>query len=213
MAGNGLKVKKLEEIKRLLNLGFTNRQIAKAINVHRNTVNKYVEQLSTEKSIDEIAKPTLVEAPPWTDQIDWENIRSEFLKGVPLNILHEELYEAGKVSILYNGFWRQAKKRLDLSSVTMIRIFKAGDRTEIDYADGIEIINPITGEIQKTQFFVGVLCQSRYTFAEFTWTQSSSDFLQSHVNMFEYFGGSTQVVSPDQSQECRYQSSPLRPCD
>ena len=197
MAGNGLKVKKLEEIKRLLNLGFTNRQIAKAINVHRNTVNKYVEQLSTEKSIDEIAKPTLVEAPPWTDQIDWENIRSEFLKGVPLNILHEELYEAGKVSILYNGFWRQAKKRLDLSSVTMIRIFKAGDRTEIDYADGIEIINPITGEIQKTQFFVGVLCQSRYTFAEFTWTQSSSDFLQSHVNMFEYFGGSTQVVSPD----------------
>ena len=133
----------------------------------------------------------------WTSEIDWENIRCEFLKGVPLNVLHEELFEAGKITILYNGFWRQVKKRLDLSEATMVRIFKPGERIEIDYADGIEILDPVTGEIQKTQFFVGVLCQSRYTFAEFTWTQSSSDFLQSHVNMFEYFGGTTQVLSPD----------------
>jgi len=198
MAGNGLDVKEINEIKRLLNLGFTNRQIARSINVHRNTVNKYVERINEKKSCENFVEPPPAPTSPgWTSQVDWENVRSEFLKGVPLNILHEELVESGKVSILYNGFWRQVKKRLDLSLATMVRVFKPGERIEIDYADGIEILDPVTGEIKKTQFFVGVLCQSRYTFAEFTWTQSSSDFLQSHVNMFEYFGGSTQVLSPD----------------
>ena len=197
MAGNGLDLKKLEEIKRLLNLGLTNRQIAKAIGVHRNTVNKYVEQVKQPDFLNFKNDSFVAEAPAWTKEIDWEDIRSEFLKGVPLNILHEELYDAGKISLHYSGFWKQVKKRLCLSEVTMVRIFKPGDRTEIDYADGIEIIDPATGEIQKTQLFVGVLCHSRYAFAEFTWTQSSSDFLQSHVNMFEFFGGSTQVISPD----------------
>lgn len=198
MAGIGLDVKEIDEIKRLLGLGLTNRQIARSINVHRNTVNKYVDKINGNHSFVNTAEQSVARnSPCWTSQIDWENIRSEFLKGVPLNILHEELVEAGKVSILYNGFWRQVKKRLDLSVATMVRIFKPGERTEIDYADGIEILDPATGEIKTTQFFVGVLCQSRYTFAEFTWTQSSSDFLQSHVNMFEYFGGSTQVLSPD----------------
>jgi transposase len=197
MAGNGLDLKKLEEIKRLLSLGLTNRQIAKAIGVHRNTVNKYVEKINQPNFLNFEIESFVAESPAWTKEIDWENIRLEFLKGVPLNILHEELYDAGKVSLHYSGFWKQVKKRLCLSEVTMVRIFKPGDRTEIDYADGIEIIDPATGEIQKTQLFVGVLCHSRYAFAEFTWTQSSSDFLQSHVNMFEFFGGSTQVISPD----------------
>ena len=105
MAGNGLDVKEIDEIKRLLNLGFTNRQIARSINVHRNTINKYVERINEKKSCENFVEP-----PPaqpslgWTSQVDWENVRSEFLKGVPLNILHEELVESGKVSVLYNGF-------------------------------------------------------------------------------------------------------------
>jgi hypothetical protein len=79
----------------------------------------------------------------------------------------------------------------------MHRVFAPGSRTEIDYCDGIEILNPMTGEILSTQLFVGVLCHSRYVFAEFTFSQKSCDFLNSHVRMFEFFGGATQVLSPD----------------
>ncbi len=120
----------------------------------------------------------------WTANIDWENVRSEYLSGVPLNVIHEELFENKKLEIQYAGFWKQAQKRISLTEATMVRIFRPGERTEIDYADGIEILDPVTGEVRKTQFFVGVLCHSRYAFAEFTWTQSSQDFLHSHVNMF-----------------------------
>ena len=200
MAGNRLNMKDINEIKRLWNLGLTNREISRASNgkIHRNTVNKYVKEFEEEistatQAITLAAEPTS----DWTTDVDWENVRSEYLRGVPLNILHTELFEMNKVPVQYPGFWKQAQKRIALTEATMVRIFKPAERTEIDYADGIEILDPATGEIKKTQLFVGVLCHSRYAFAEFTWTQSSADFLQSHVNMFNFFGGTTQVLSPD----------------
>ena len=200
MAGNRLDMKDVEEIRRLWKMGLTNRQIAKASGgkIHRNTVNKYVQEFSNGSAVDLTDEVPMSEpAVSWATNVDWEKVRSEYLRGVPLNILHDELFECGKVPVLYPGFWKQAQKRIALTEATMVRIFKPGERIEIDYADGIDILDPATGEIKKTEFFVGVLCHSRYTFAEFTWTQSSQDFLQSHVNMFNFFGGTGQILSPD----------------
>lgn len=201
MAGNRLDMKDVEEIRRLWKMGLTNRQIAKASGgkIHRNTVNKYVQEFSVGGARDvSVVRSSVTElSVNWSATVDWENVRTEYLRGVPLNILHDELFETGKVPVLYPGFWKQAQKRIALTEATMVRIFKPGERIEIDYADGIDILDPATGEIKKTEFFVGVLCHSRYAFAEFTWTQSSQDFLQSHVNMFNFFGGTAQVLSPD----------------
>ncbi len=199
MAGNGLNLKDANEIKRLWKLGLKKRAIARITKVHRNTVSKYIDEFILENS-DQKLQPTMLNATAptsWTRSIDWENVRSEYLGGVPLNIIHEELLESKQIEVQYAGFWKQAQKRISLTEATMVRIFKPGERIEIDYADGIELLDPVTGEVRKTQFFVGVLCHSRYAFAEFTMTQSSGDFLQSHVNMFEYFGGVTPLLSPD----------------
>jgi transposase len=200
MAGNGLNLKDINEIKRLWKLGLKKREISRITKVHRNTVSKYIDEFITEENSGNEA-PIEATIPPiclnWTDNVDWESVRSEYLRGVPLNIIHEELFERNIVEVQYAGFWKQAQKRISLTEATMVRIFKPGERIEIDYADGIEILDPVTGEVRKTQLFVGVLCHSRYAFAEFTMTQSSCDFLQSHVNMFEYFGGVTPVLSPD----------------
>jgi DNA-binding NarL/FixJ family response regulator len=48
MAENELNVKDINEVKRLWQLGIANRQIARALKIHRNTVNKYVEQFKSE---------------------------------------------------------------------------------------------------------------------------------------------------------------------
>lgn len=79
----------------------------------------------------------------------------------------------------------------------MRRRFKPGERIEVDYSDGIEILGPVTGRIQKTCLFIGSLCFYRYTFAEFTLSQKSEDFLMSHRRMFEFFNGVPQIISPD----------------
>ncbi len=195
MAGKGLNVKELSEIKRLLKLGLTNRQIARALKIHRNTINKYVEKIKNNFVSDDEVKIRAVLH--WSANIDWERVRREFLSGVPLNIIYEELFESQKLLVQYSGFWKQAHKNINLSVATMVKIHRPGERAEIDYCDGIDILDPATGEVRRTHLFVGVLCHSRFAFAEFSLSQSSSDFLQSHVNMFEYFGGVPQSLAPD----------------
>jgi hypothetical protein len=140
---------------------------------------------------------TPVDGPAWVDGVDWQVVRDEILKGIPISILFEELFEQKKVPVQYPAFWKQLQRRAPNLKSTMVRVFAPGSRTEIDYCDGINIFNKLTGESIKTELFVGVLCSSRYAFAEFTLSQRSEDFLSSHVRMLEYFGGSAQVVSPD----------------
>ena len=71
------------------------------------------------------------------------------------------------------------------------------------------IINRHTGEIREAQVFVAVLGASNYTFAEATLSQALPDWLGSHVRAFEFFGGITELVIPDNlrsavSKACRY---------
>ncbi len=206
MARQGLDVKKCEEILRLKKLGFGKRRIARTLELHRNTVSKYFDDdRGAERKSYVIAKKapslsflekTCGEA-RWQNQIDWQAVRGEILSGVPVSIIFEELVSQNKVMVQYPAFWKQLQKNAPLLKATMVRVFKPGSRTEIDYCDGINILDLATGELLKTELFVGVLCSSRYTFAEFTLSQKSEDFLSSHVRMFDYFGGVSQVLSPD----------------
>lgn len=191
MARKALRVSIIEEIHRFKSLGLSERAIARALKVHRSTVKKYMQG---ELGLFLVERQ---QESSWTNNVDWGEVRAEIQKGVPVNVLWEELSESGKVPVQYAGFWKQFRHRYPELSKSMHRVFEAGSRGEIDYCDGIEILDPVTGEIKSTQLFVGVLCHSRYTFAEFTWSQKTEDFLSSHVNMLEFFGGSPQVISPD----------------
>jgi transposase len=196
-------MKIVDEILRLESLKFTKRQISRTLGIHRNTITKYLEQ-HARAQLSEAAHPgplNLMAAPPaiptWVDGVDWQGIRDEILKAVPIQIVYEELFDQGKVPVTYPAFWKQLQKRAPLLKTTMVRIFEPGSKIEIDYADGIDIVNVQTGEATRTELFVGVLAHSRYTYAEFTISQKSEDFLSSHVRMLNFFGGSAQTVSPD----------------
>ena len=209
MANAGLSVKIISEILRLKALGFTKRKISKILGIHRNTITKYLEaeNVASLKSATGPSNAVASEVPAhvlgalacssWVNNVDWQSIRDEILRSVPIQIIYEELVDQGKCPVTYPAFWKQLQKRAPVLKTTMVRVFAPGSKIEIDYADGIDIINLQTGEVFSTELFVGCLAHSRYTFAEFTFSQKSEDFLSSHVRMFEFFGGSAQSVSPD----------------
>ena len=129
MAGNELNVQTKNEIKRLWELGLKKRAIAHTTGIHRNTVSKYINELISEK-------------------LDKNNlITTAFATGVSLNVIHEELLENNKLTVQYSGFWKQAQKKISLATATMVKIHKPGERAEIDYADGIEILDPAGGPL------------------------------------------------------------------
>src|SRR5690606_14513569 len=58
------------------------------------------------------------------------------------------------------------------------------ERTQINYCDGIAIVDRATGERRKTHLFCGVLPFSSFAFAEFVERQKLASFIESHERMW-----------------------------
>jgi len=80
----------------------------------------------------------------------------------------------------------------------MRQIHRAGEKLFVDYCGPtMPVVNPDTGEIRQTQIFVAVMGASNYTFACASWSQNQEDWLNAHVQTFEFLGGVPEVVVPD----------------
>lgn len=94
---------------------------------------------------------------------------------------------------------------------SMRQVHKAGEKLFIDYCGPtIAITNPDTGEVYQAQVFVATWGASNYTYAEATRTQQKADWIQSHINAFDFFGGVPDVLVPDNlrsavTKTCRYE--------
>jgi transposase len=81
---------------------------------------------------------------------------------------------------------------------SMRQVHTPGEKVSVDYCgDRPHYIDPVTRERIKVEVFVGALNASSLIFATATATQRVPDFLDAHVQMFDYFGGRTDAVVPD----------------
>jgi transposase len=80
----------------------------------------------------------------------------------------------------------------------MRQVHYAGDKLFIDYSGlTMPIVDQKSKEISKAQIFVSVLGASGYTFVHATQTQSSRDFIASHVHAFNFYGAVPNILVPD----------------
>ncbi len=61
----------------------------------------------------------------------------------------------------------------------------------------VPVVDRDTGELREAQIFVAVLGASNYTYAEARWTQTLPDWIASHVRAFEFYGGCSELLIPD----------------
>lgn len=130
---------------------------------------------------------------------DFEKLHQEYLKkGVTLRLLWREYRDIHLDGMSYPRFCIHYREYEKTIKPVMHQTHKAGEKTFVDYAGLVmEWIDPITGEIKKAQIFVGCLGASQLIYCEATATQGLPDWISSHINMFEYFGGVTEIVVPD----------------
>lgn len=130
---------------------------------------------------------------------DWEWVYKELRKkGVTLQLLWREYRETHVDGLSYSQFCDRYRAYTKLTTPVMRQIHKGGEKTFVDYAGmTVSWLDTTTGEIHEAQIFVGCLGASQFTFAEATATQSLPDWIQSHARMWEYFGGISKVVVPD----------------
>lgn len=141
-----VKVSKMdqEQILKLHSQGKSSRAIAKMLKVGRNTVRAVLER-------GEIVATGSGE-PEWSKSLNWGQIHLEVSRGIQFNILYKE-HAAHLIS--YTQFWREYHRRHpSMNKITMRLEHRAGEKCFFDHCEGIDIINPSTGEITKTSLLL-----------------------------------------------------------
>lgn len=225
MPGKRLSMRKIKEVLRLrYEVGLSSRQIAHSCGIGRTTVREYVQRAERAglawplpEGMSDGALEALLFPPPSSlpgavrPLPDWARVHEELKgRGVTLFVLWEEYKAAHPEGFQYSRFcdlYRAWKGKLP---VWMRQEHKAGEKLFIDYAGmTAPVRDGQSGQVREAQIFVATLGASHYTYAEATWSQTLPDFIASHVRAFEFFGGSTELLVPDNlrsavSHSCRY---------
>lgn len=226
MSARRVSVRKIREMLRLLwECGLSQRQVAGCCRIGKTTVAECVVRarrsgldwstaaaLSDEELEGRLYPP--IELVPASERpvVDWAAVHSELKrKGVTLALLWEEYREREPLGYRYSWYcelYGQWRGRADLS---MRQVHRAGEKLFVDYCGPtVPVIDAGSGEVREAQIFVAVWGASNYTYAEATWSQGLSDWTGSHVRAFEFAGGVTEQVVPDNlksgvSRPCRYE--------
>lgn len=95
-------------------------------------------------------------------------------------------------------FGDKYRKWAQVTKATMRIHHKPGDVMEVDWAgQTLPIYDSVTGEITSAFLFVAVLPCSGYAYAEATADMKLENWLDCHVHAYEYFGGVTRLLIPD----------------
>lgn len=134
---------------------------------------------------------------------DFEHIHRELAKsGVTLSLLWNEYCEAcrieGTLSLMYSQFCYHYQQYALTTKASLHIEHKPGERMEVDWAGSTAAIQGnITGDPIPVSVFVAVLSCSGYAYAEGFFSQNQESWIAAHVNAYDYFGGATRILVPD----------------
>lgn len=135
--------------------------------------------------------------------IDFNYIHKELSKkGVTLTLLWQEYCERayinGETPYMSTQFGDKYRRWARITKATMRVTHKPGDTMQVDWAGGtIPYFDSITGEEYKAYLFVAALPCSSYLYVEACTDMKQENWLMCHVHAYEYFGGVTRVLVPD----------------
>lgn len=137
------------------------------------------------------------------EKCDMEYVHTELGKiGVTLKLLHAEyLDECSRkeaIPMSYSKFCRDYRNYTIQGKFTSHIVHKPGEKIEVDWSGPtMEYLDLETGELVQVYIFVATLPYSQYSYVEPCLDMKEVSWIQCHVNMWTYFGGSTRRIIPD----------------
>ena len=203
------------EILRLAAEGQSQRQIAASVRSSRNTVSEVIiaaqrhgitwplEEAMPNEHLGAILFPDRhMETSEYLEP-DFAYIHAELSKPkVTLTLLWDEYRRKakslGKKPYMTTQFGDKYRKWARVTKATMRIHHKPGDALQVDWAgQTLPVYDSVTGEITSAYMFVAVLPCSGYAYAEITADMKLENWLDCHINAYEYFGGVTRLLIPD----------------
>lgn len=211
MARSRLSMRKTMEVLRLKAAGLSYRAIARACLIGKETVREYLLRAEeaglrwplpeglTEEELERRLFPIEPVSVRKEAEPDWSRVHQELRKkAVTRHLLWEEYRRTEAAGYSYSQFCERYRRwAKELHPVLRIP-HKAGEKTFVDYAGmTVPYTDRQTGAEREAQVFVATLGASSLTYAEPQASQTVADWIAGHVRMFEYFGGATEALVPD----------------
>lgn len=213
MVAERLSMRKLREVLRLhLELGMSARAIARSCVLSPSTVSGYLGRARVAKlswplppELDADAALTRLlfagegHPEPSRPEPDWARLHLELRKKhVTKQLLWEEYKAEQPEGYQYSQFCERYARWAATLSVTMRQTHLAGEKLFIDFSgDGVDIVEPKTGECRKAKLFLAVLGASNFTYAEPALSEDLPTWVECHANALEFMGGVAAVWVPD----------------
>lgn len=212
MPAKRLPMRKLREIFRLhFEAKLSSRAIARSCGLSSSTVLGYIGRAKVAKltwplpdDLDDQALAQLLfpnENRPVRKRpaLDFALVHLELKKKhVTKMLLWQEYREQHPDGYQYSQFCEHYNRWADALSVTMRQTHRAGEKMFVDFSgDGIDIVDPRTGEFKTAKLFVAVLGASNLTYVEPVLSENLPTWIACHVNAFSYIGGVADITVPD----------------
>jgi transposase len=219
-------MRQLREILRLkLSCGLTHREIARSCGVGAGTVVEYLRRARDAglswplpDELDDAALearlfPPVLDASVVREPPDWCWVLQELRrKHVTLQLLWSEYAAAHPTNhYRYSQFCELYRRFAARLKPSMRQVHRAGEKAFVDFAGSKpQIADPATGAVRDVELFLGVLGASSLTYAEAVETQELDQWIGAHVRMFEAWGGSPEILVPDNlksgvTKACKYE--------
>jgi transposase len=213
MAGKTIIMSKLKQIIRLRCDGVALQRVAKAVDISRNTVKKYlrlieVKGLHTDHLLqmpDNELEALLADPDPGDAErlaalsALFPYMETELQRtGVTRWILWGEYKQKHPDGFSYSRFCDHFKQYKISISGSLRFEYKPGDKLFIDFTGKkLSVIDPATGELTEVEVYVAILGYSQLTYVQAVASQRKEDFVTATENALHFFGGVPQVLIPD----------------
>ena len=214
MAGKVTKMSKIKQLIQLHETGVSNRRIAKALSLDRETVNTYVRKLKAGNmqtaELLELDAPVL-ESKFMAGTAAYTDKRFEAFKEmlpyfekelarkhVTRSILWQEYLSKNPAGYRYTQFCYHLTQLLAARRPSAVLTHQAGEKLFVDFAgERMEYIDIETNAAIPVYVFVACLPFSDYTFTMAVKRQKTEDFLYALACCLNHMGGSPKIVVPD----------------
>jgi transposase len=227
MAQVRLSMRKIRQVLRLRwELGFSARNVAQSLSVSHSTVLECETRARRagltwplDPKTDDVELERLLYPPPeprsrvrpipdWAEV--WRELRGH--KGVTLQLLWLEYKKEHPHGYQYSQYCERFRRWRDRVDVVMRQTYRAGEKCFCDWAGiGIQIVDSATGEIREAPVFVGTLGASNYFYVEATEDTKLKSWIEVHIRMLEFFGGSVELLIPDNEKTAATQADYYEP--
>jgi len=203
------------EILRLYSMGLSQRSIAASCGCGKGTVQRTIAHAKEHGLVwplppemtDERLKQLFSALAGLKDagykEPDYEYVHQEMGKrGVTLSLLWNEYCagcrDGGDIPFMYTAFCDRYRKYAVRNKATMHLEHRPGEKMEVDWAgQTMAVTDNITGEAIPAYLFVAVLPCSGYAYVEAFFSRNQESWIAAHVNAYQYFGGVTRILVPD----------------